>query len=77
LYDDGQSRITIRVKEVTPGQLVFGVIKGRKSGKNVSIALGSAVLDWTRDHPKAEVVSTLPIVTNGVTVAVHLWYVNK
>jgi hypothetical protein len=70
---NGQTRTTINVREMLPGQVVF-TIKKAGPGMNASVALGRAVLDWSKDHPDAEVTATLPIVSNGSTVAVHLWY---
>jgi hypothetical protein len=70
---NGQSKVTINVREVMRGQVIF-TIKGSVIERHASVALGRAILDWTKAHPDCEVVTTLPIVSGGNTVAVHLWY---
>ena len=63
----------IRAREVTLGQVVF-TVKQTSPNLDSSLALGRAVLDWTKDNPDTEVVNTQPIVSGGNTVAIHLWY---
>jgi hypothetical protein len=70
---NGQTKVTIEFKEMAPGQVIFRIAQTAPD-INASLALGSAVLDWTRDHPDAEVTAVLPIVSNGNTVVIHLWY---
>ena len=73
MYGNGKARTLIQAREATPGQVVF-TLKQTSPDVDTSLALGRAVLDWTKDNPDAEVINTLPIVSGGNTVAIHLWY---
>ena len=39
--------------------------------------LSKSVTNWVKQRPEITVQSTLPILKDGQTVAIHLWYVDK
>ncbi|MCH2130278.1 MAG: hypothetical protein MK179_14125 [Pirellulaceae bacterium] len=44
------------------------------SAEELPQALGQALQSWMGDNPAVVVRSSLPIVQNGHTIAIHLWF---
>jgi hypothetical protein len=42
--------------------------------EELPIFLNQALLDWLRANPSFAVRATLPIVSGGATVGIHVWY---
>lgn len=65
--------ITVAVERPAPGWALFHV-KEATAGTDVSAFVHQTITTWLREHQQLRVRATLPIVTGGMTVAVHIWF---
>lgn len=71
---NGTPKITIEAQELGPGWLLFHPGSAPPMHSDLSLFLNRAVMDWQREHPNFRVRATLPIVANGATAAIQVWY---
>ena len=71
---NGNTKITINATRLGPGWLFFTPGEHALSEREIPHWLGRCLSDWLRDHPDARPRAVLPLVSDGNTVGIHLWY---
>lgn len=66
--------ITINVVEMGEGWIFFELGDVKPSPHKLAYTLNRAMYDWLQDNPQVVVRNTLPIVAEGITVGIHIWY---
>ena len=67
---NGRSKIVIEAEQQGPGWILFKV---KEAVSDPSLTIHHCLMEWLKERG-VRVRTTLPIVTGGMTVAVHLWY---
>lgn len=52
----------------------FAAAKKPPRHADLPLWLNKALTDWQQDNPDKQIRSSLGIVTDGMTVAIHVWY---
>jgi hypothetical protein len=73
LSGNGKDEIRIHVTEIDENYVVFTVGEHAPC-VDATKALNQAVIDWYNDKGPAIIWSTVPIVQNGATWAIHVWF---
>ena len=68
-----QAHVTVQFDRPRPGWVVLH-IKEATVGLDLSLHLHRALTEWLTSNPGVRVRAALPIVTNGQTLAVHIWH---
>jgi hypothetical protein len=68
---NGQTDFTIDAEQPGPGWLLFRV---KDAEADPSLPIHLCLTAWLEQNRNVRVRAALPIVTGGMTVAVHLWY---
>lgn len=71
---NGSGRYEIDTVQLGAGWIFIELGKTKPSAAQQGAALSGALTGWLKQHPDCCVRSTLPIVSEGETVGVHLWY---
>jgi hypothetical protein len=71
---DGQPDVTIDRVQLGPGWCYFEPGERPPSRDELPKFLNQAVTDWLQANPSAVVRTTLPVVSDGMTSGIHLWY---
>ncbi len=72
---NGDGKIEIGVEIKTDGWVMFRAgITPTIDIRQVPNALSEIMSAWLKDRPDLHVRSTLPIVEDGYTVAIHVWF---
>ena len=60
--------------DMAPGWAVFVASGTPPQPEDLPLYLSKAVSPWQKQTPTLKVRATLPIVANGNTIAVHVWF---
>lgn len=72
---DGKQRVVITCTEVAKqGWAYFAPDKEPTRKADLPMWLNRALNDWQQQHPNKRVRSSLGIVADGMTVAIHIWF---
>ena len=72
---NGDGKIEVGVETKAEGWVVFRPgITPTTDMRRVPTALSEIMSDWLKDRPNLQVRTTLPIVEDGNTVAIHVWF---
>lgn len=76
LFDgNGSTKGLTVVTQLAPGWVVCAPSPSDPPpDEDLPYALSQGLEQWLRLHPSVRVRSTLPIVKNGSTVGIHVWY---
>ncbi len=72
--DQQQESITINVVEMGVGWIFFELGEIKPRGHQLAYTLNRAMYDWLQDNPRVVIRTALPIVADGMTTGIHLWY---
>jgi hypothetical protein len=70
---NGKSGVTIKVTEVDDHYAVFTVGE-HAPGVDATKALHQCVTDWYQSKGQVRIYSSVPIVSEGSTWAIHVWF---
>ena len=76
MSDGNESEFTVRMMEdVERGHVVLSADDDDPSSPEaLPVMLETAMQQWLEENPELFVRSTLPIIQNGQTIAIHIWY---
>ena len=60
--------------DMREGWVVFKALEPPPAPEQLPLYLSKAVTAWLKQTPSLTVRATLPIVANGNTIAVHVWF---
>jgi hypothetical protein len=72
---NGDGKIEIGIVPLAEGWIMFraGITSGTDLSR-IPTLLNETLIGWLKDRPNVQIRTTLPIVQDGCTVAVHVWY---
>jgi hypothetical protein len=71
---NGGGDVNVVVHDRGPGYIVIAPERIDPIPEQLPVYLSRSVEAWQRDHPAARVRAALPIVLDGMTLSVHIWY---
>ena len=69
-----EERYVIERRDITPGWSYFTPGDPPPPADRVPAFLNLDVIRWLKENKQIRVRATLPMVENGNTVAIHVWY---
>lgn len=74
MADGGSSRVTIDRVDMGEGYVCFQAGKQPPAPEELPYYLHRALQDWLRRNSEFRIRTAMPIVANGQTVAIHVWF---
>src|SRR5262245_39812619 len=71
---NGHGKVIIQVTDKGPGYVIICPEKIDVIAEGTPVFISRTVESWLADRPGARVRCALPIVQDGQTIAVHLWF---
>jgi hypothetical protein len=71
---NGGSKVEIVVHGKWPGYVIITPDRIDKLAEHTPVYLSQALESWQKQNPRCRVRCALPIVENGQTIAIHVWY---
>lgn len=72
---NGSSKGLTTATNLGPGWVIFAASKtDPPPPEELPFALSQGLEQWLRSQPAIRIRSTLPIVRNGNTIGIHIWY---
>jgi hypothetical protein len=71
---NGHGKVNILVEKKSEGYVIIAPDKIDNLDEGTPIFVSRTVESWLKDHPEAKIRCALPIVRQGDTLAVHLWF---
>ena len=74
LEGNGESKVTINVSEKRKGYVIIAPDRIDKLPSQTPVYISLTLENWQKEHPGVHVRAVCPIVADGVTIALHVWY---
>ncbi|MEX0718570.1 MAG: hypothetical protein WD066_18400 [Planctomycetaceae bacterium] len=71
---NGPSKVSIDMLDMGPGWVFFQAGKIPPTPEQLPHLLSRTLNSWLQAHPSFVVRTTLPIVAEGATVGIHVWF---
>jgi hypothetical protein len=71
---NGFGKVTVEFRQIADDWVLFYSSKPIAEPDQYYIYLSRAMGDWIKLHPKVRITHTLPMLSAGSTVAVHVWF---
>jgi hypothetical protein len=74
LEGNGESKVTILVHEKRPGYVIIAPDRIDKLPAQTPIHLSLTLENWQKENPGVRIRAVCPIVDDGHTLALHVWF---
>ena len=71
---NGEDRVRTAAEQIGPDHVVFHPGRAPDDPAELPFVLSRALVGWLADNADVRVRSTLGVVANGQTAAIHLWF---
>lgn len=74
LEGNGDSKVNIIITEKGPGYVIIAPDRIDKLPEQIAVYVSRTLEGWQKENPSYRVRAVCPIIQDGTTLAIHVWF---